>query len=194
MRVTDRNTLPLFLGIPNGQLDLLANGRDIANIIEKWNVAVERTDVSRLRSLIRNRGGSGATVDEKEIALAKLGHQFGHHARVGGEERALMVVDACRVRDGLEHLGQRTGDFRGRHALAEFPRLGSFVADGLHRQMKHDLIATATSLLGDVGGMGVVGEDRECERVRQRGKNGVGRGYISAKIIDDNREARTARD
>ena len=106
MRVADRNAIASPFRITDGQLELLANCRDIANIIEERNIAEGGADVGRLCRVVRNCGGRSTAVDEKEVSLAKLGHQFGHHARVGSDERALVVVDARRVRDGLEHLGQ----------------------------------------------------------------------------------------
>ena len=108
MRVSDGNAFAPLLRITNGQFKLFANCRDIANIIEKGNIAEGRRDPGRLRGLVGDCGGSGAAVDEKEIALAEQGHQFGHHAWVRGDERALMVIDAGDVRDGLEHFGERS--------------------------------------------------------------------------------------
>jgi len=167
MRVADGNPFPAFLCVPDGPLDLLANGRDIANVIEKRNVSERRTDVSRLRRVVGDRGRGSTAVDKKEVALAKLRHQIGHDERVGGHERTLMIVDACRVRDRAQHLGERTRDFSGRHAFAELLRLGRLVADGFHRQVKHDLVTTLASLLGDLRRMRVVREDGESERVMQ---------------------------
>src|SRR5215469_6734136 len=106
MGVADGNALTLFLCVPDGPLDLLANGRDIANVIEKRNVSERRADVSCLRRVVRDRGRGSTAIDKKEVALAKLRHQIGHYERVGGDEGTLMVVDARRVRDRPEHLGE----------------------------------------------------------------------------------------
>jgi len=172
MRVSDGNAFTPLLGITNGQLKLLADCRDIANIIEKRDIAKGRGDACRLRRLVGDRGGSGAAVDEKEIALTKQGHQFGHHAWVRGNERALMVIDARDVRDGLEHFGECSRNFSGRHSRAELLGLRSFVGERLHGQVKHDLTAVAASLVRDGGRMRVVGEDREGERIMQREDGG----------------------
>jgi hypothetical protein len=57
--------------------------------------------------------------------------------------------------------------------------------------MQHDLIAAAVGFFRDLAGIGVIGEEGKSERVR-KGKDGFGNRAISAEIVEDDGETRSA--
>ena len=188
--MADGDGLALFLGFAQGELQLLANRRDLLDIIQKRNITVGAGNAGVLRGVIGEGGGGGAAVNEEQITLAQNGHEIGHQRAIGGGQGTLMVVDTDGVGDVLQHAADGVGDLRRGHSGVELLRFGHFIAEGLHGQMQHDLIAAAVGFLRDLAGIGVIGEEGKSERVR-KGEDGVGDRAIVAEIVENDGETRS---
>ena len=191
MGMADGDGLALFLGVAQGELQLLANGGDLFHIIQKRDIAESAANAGALRSVVRDRGGGGAAVNEEQVARAQNGHEVGHQRTFGGGQGTLMVVDTDDVGDVLQHGAHHLGDLRRGHSGVELLRFGHFVAERLHGQMQHDLVAAAVGFFGDLAGIGVKGKERESERVR-KGEDGFGSRAIGAEIVENDGETRSA--
>jgi len=100
--VADGDGLAFFAGVLGGESELAADGTELLNIIEEWNVAEGAGNTGGLGCVVGDRGGGSAAVDEEKIVIAQKRHEIGHEARVGSGERALMIVDTS----GVGHAGQ----------------------------------------------------------------------------------------
>jgi len=100
-----------------------------------------------------------------------------------------MIVDPHGVGHASQHGTQQGGDFSGRHARAKFLGFRSFVGEGLHGEMEHDLVAAPVGFLGNLRGTWMIGEDGEGQGIVQR-EDRVGGGGIACDIIENNSEAR----
>jgi hypothetical protein len=189
--MADGDSLTLFLGVAKGELQVLANGRDLLDIIQKGNIAGSAANAGALRGVIGDRGGGGAAVDEEQVVLAQNGHEIGHQRAIGGGQGTLMVVDTDGVGDVLQHAAYDIGNLGRGHSGVELLRFGHFVAEGLHGQMQHDLIAAAVGFFRDLAGIGVIGKEGKSERIR-KGEDGVGNRAIGAEIIENDGETRSA--
>ena len=135
------------------KIELTKNGFACFDVVEK-NLAGCGGDASLLGGSVSDGGRSGAAVDKEEIATAQVLHEFGHEPRLGGSERAFVIVDPDDVRDLGEHLAEQTVDFVSRHSYTQFYGLSlGGIALKFHRQVKHDLVTAAVSFVGDLGGM-----------------------------------------
>lgn len=83
VRMTNGDGLAFVPGVAEGQLELLADGRNFGDIIEKGNIAKSGTDAGALRRVVRDRGCSGAAIDIEEPMVTQDVHQFGHEHGVG---------------------------------------------------------------------------------------------------------------
>jgi len=103
-----------------------------------------------------------------------------------------MIVDTHNARAVLQEFIDEGGYLRGGHAGPQLPRFRRLIGDGLHRQMKHDLVATATKscFICDINGMLVIRQDGNGERITQI-KNGFGRSTVAAEVIQSDRELRS---
>ena len=191
MRMADGDGLAFFLGFAERELELFANRGNFLDIIQKRNITVSAADAGVLRSVISDGGGGGAAVNEEETALTKEGHEIGHEWTVGRGSGALVVIDANRVGDLLQHLVHSLCDLRRSHSGMELLRFVNFIAEGLHGQMEHHLITTAVGLFGDFAGVRISGKKGESERVR-KGEDGIGCGTIVAHVVQDDGKARSA--
>ena len=189
--MADGDGLAFFLGVAQGELQLLANGRDLLDIIQKRNIAEGAGNAGVLRGVIGDRGGGGAAVDEEQVTLTQNDHEIGHQRAIGGGQGALMVVDTDSVGDVLQHGAHDLGNLRRGHSGVELLRFGHFIAERLHGQMQHDLIAAAVGFFRDLAGIGVIGEEGKSERVR-KSEDGVGHRAIGAEIIENDGETRSA--
>ena len=189
--MADGDGLTLFVRVAQGELQLLANGRDLLDIIQKRNIAEGAGNAGVLRGVIGEGGGGGAAVNEEQVVLAQNGHEIGHQRAIGGGQGALMVVDTNGVGDVLQHAADDLGNLGRGHSRVELLRFGHFITEGLHGQMQHDLIAAAVGFFRDLAGIGVIGKEGKSERVR-KGKDGVGNRAIAAEIIENDGEARSA--
>jgi hypothetical protein len=102
-----------------------------------------------------------------------------------------MIVDARDVGNVLHHLLKQHRDIVGGHAGMQFMGFRRLVADRLHGEMQHDFVAATMGFLGNVDGMGVIGQDRDGQGIRQS-KYGVGSGAVVAQIVEDNGQPRAA--
>ena len=82
--MADGDGLALFLCFAQGELQLLANRRDLLYIIQKRNITVGAGHAGVLRGVIGEGGGGGAAVNEEQIMLAQNGHEIGHQRAIGG--------------------------------------------------------------------------------------------------------------
>lgn len=71
VRVPDRNGLAVFLRITDRQIELLANGLDITNVIKKRSTAERGAHTGCLCCMVCNCGATGPAVDEKQVALSE---------------------------------------------------------------------------------------------------------------------------
>ena len=189
VRVSDGDGLAFFVGIFGGEIQMVPDGAVFLNIIEEGNVAESARYAGGLCCVEGDRGGGGAAVNEEKIVSAEKGHEPGHEARVGSGERALMIVDARGVGHAGQHGIQLRRDFGRRHAGTKFLGFAGFVGERFHGEMEHDLVAAAMSLLGNLRGAGMIGEDRERQR-KVQSENGIdGRG-IAGNIVENDSEAR----
>jgi len=159
--MADGNGFVFFARLLESKLELAANRRDLLNIIEKRHIAESAGHTGGLGAIVGDGGGGGAAVNEEKMVSAEKGHEFGHEVRVRGSERTLMIIDADRRGHALEHGVQDRRDLRGRHARAKLLGFRDFVGERFHREMKHDLVAAATGLLGNLRGVGMIGENGE---------------------------------
>jgi hypothetical protein len=102
-----------------------------------------------------------------------------------------MVIDTDGVGNALQHGAHDLGDLRRGHSGVELLRFGQLVAEGLHGQMQHDLVAAAVGFFRDLAGIGVIGEEGKSERVR-KGEDRVGSRAIGAEIVENDGETRNA--
>ena len=188
MRVADGDGLAFFAGAAERQFELFAHSGYLGDIVQEGNIAEAGAHAVTLRGVKGHGGGGGAAVDVKKIVLTEDGHKLGHERRIGGGLRALMIVYADDAGDVAEKLIDERRNLELGHARMKFLRFGLFVADGLHREMEHDLITAAMSFLGDFDGVFVIGEHGDGERVGE-GKNGLGSGAVGAEIVEDDGEA-----
>jgi len=191
MGMTDGDSFAFFLGVAQGELQLLANGRNLLDIIQKRDIAESAANAGVLRGVVGEGGGGGAAVNEEQVVLAQNGHEIGHQRAIGGGQRALVIVDADDVGNVLQHGAHGLGNLRGGHPGMKLLRFGHFVAQRLHGQMQHDLVAAAVGFFGDLAGIWVKGKEGKSERVRQ-GEDGVSRRAISAEIVENDGETRSA--
>ena len=99
-----------------------------------------------------------------------------------------MIVDASGVRDARHHLPEEDGNGNRRHARMEFLGLRRLVSEGLHREVKHNLVAATMSLFRDVNRVRVIRQDRDGQGIRQC-KNRVRGRAIAAQIVEDDSQA-----
>ena len=189
--MADGDGLAFFLGVAQSKLELLANRGNFLDIIEKRNIAVGAAKAGILRGVIGDGSGGGAAVNKEEIALTKDGHEVGHKWTVGRGTGALVVIDANRIGDVLQHSVHSLRDLKRSHSGVELLRFVDFIAEGLHGQMEHYLITAAVGLFGDFAGVGISGKEGKSERVR-KGEDGIGGGTIVAHVVQDDGETRSA--
>jgi hypothetical protein len=189
--MADGDGLAPFLSVAQGELQLPADGGDLLHIIQKRNIAESATNAGVLRSIVSERGGGGAAVNEEQIAPTQNDHEVGHQWAIGGGQGALMVVDTDSIGDVLQHGADDLGNLGRGHSGVKLLRFGHFVAEGLHGQMQHDLVAAAVGFFRDLAGIRVKGEEGESERVR-KGEDGVRSRAIGAEIVENDGETRSA--
>lgn len=177
-------------GVTRGEVELAKNRRASFDVIEE-NFARCGAHAGALGGIESDSGGGGAAVDEKEIAATQRVHQFGHELRIGGSERAFVIVDADGVRNVGEHLAEQPIDFIGGHSEAQFNGLGfGGAAFELHGKVKHDLIAAPIDFVGDFGGVQLIGQDGKSKRKRQFEERRGG-GLVAAHVVNDDGKARS---
>ena len=184
VRMADGHGFLFFARLLNSKLDLAANRGDLLNIIEKRHIAESAGHTGGLGAIVGDGGRGGAAVNEEKMVGAEKGHKFGHEARIGSGERTLMIVDTDRRGHALEHGVQDRRDLRGRHARAKLLGFRDFVGERFHREMKHDLIAAATGLLGNLRGVGMIGEDGEGQGIAKR-EYGIHGGGVRGDVVED---------
>jgi hypothetical protein len=186
--MTDGNGLAFFASILGGEFELTANRGNILDVIQEGNIPVGTWHPSSMGGVVGNRGGGGAAINEEKPVSKQERHQFVHQASVRSGERALMIVHPGSIGNGVEHGVQGVGDFPRRHAGTKFFDLRGFIANRLHGQMQHDLVATSVGVLGDIGGVGMIRQNRQGQRVMQS-ENARNRCSVSPDIIEDNGQA-----
>jgi len=177
-------------GVAGGKFELLQNRHGSLDVIEE-NFARGGADSGALGGVESDSGGGGAAVDEEKIAAVKRVHEFGHELRIGGGERAFVIVDADGVRNARKHLREEAVDFSGSHAEAQFDGFGFCgAALELHGKVKHNLIAATMSLVSDFRGMQLAGQDGKSKGIGQFEKGG-GSGFVAAHVVNDDGETRS---
>ena len=125
-------------------------------------------------------GGTGAAVDEEQVAPLQLCHQPGHGLGLGGHAAAHMIVDA----GGEGHFGQggiqAAGELFDRGAWVPGVRAGGRV----HGHVQDHRAPGFVGLAGEVGGMGRIGHDSHRDRARQGEGAAVALAAL-AQVVDD---------
>jgi len=86
MRMANGYGLPLLMRILGSDFQLMANGGNFLNIIKERHVAEGAGDTGVFGCVVSDGGGGGAAVDEKELVIAKNGHELGHELRIRSGE------------------------------------------------------------------------------------------------------------
>ena len=82
MRMADGYGLSLLMRILGSDFQLMANSGNVLNIIEERHISKGARDTGVFSCVVSDGGGGGAAVDEKELMIAKNGHELGHELRI----------------------------------------------------------------------------------------------------------------
>jgi hypothetical protein len=117
MRVADGDGAAVVTGVLYREVELDADGSRIFCVIQE-DIPRRRGHSGVNRGVVSDRGGSGAAIDEEEMATRQQGHQFSHESRVGGTARTFVIIYTRGVRHGQEHVGDRPLYLGGPHSRA----------------------------------------------------------------------------
>src|SRR6266478_1409324 len=187
MRMPDSDRVTFLASITQRKLQLLAYRAYFRDVIEKGNITESGAHAEALRPVVGDGGRGGTAVDVKQIVFPQHRHQLVHQRRVRRGLRALMIVHASDVWNGLQQTVHQSAHLTRGHAWPQLLRFRPLVAYGLHGQMQHDLIAPAMGLLGDLNRPRMIWQHRDGDRKLHR-KDGVRGGAIVSQVIHDDGE------
>jgi len=160
--MTYGNGLAFLASVLGSKFELMSNRGNILDVIQEGNIPVGARHPSSMGGVVGDSGGGGAAINEEKPVSTQERHQFVHQASVRSGEGALMIVHTSSEGNGAKHVVHGVGDFAGRHARTKLLGLRGFIGKRLHGQMKHDLVAAPVGVLGDVSGVGMIRENRQC--------------------------------
>ena len=101
VRMPDRDGLALFASAAQRQLQLLAHGRDLRDIIEERNVSKGGANPEALCGIKSYCRRCSPAIHIEEMPVAQDRHEFIHERGIGSGLRTLMIIDAYRAGDIL---------------------------------------------------------------------------------------------